>query len=179
MKQVLLVLFISLFSKVGTSQLTPNDIYYKRPIPGDSLLLVVDSMIVTTYQIYLDKDNNFRGYPNRPTKMKAFIKGYEKGDSVSLKSIKSKIEVQLSDLDYLTDNWEFGVLKPGNKSSSFIYSVDRPFSYNSKSSVSLDKEKILNVIKVGDFIVITGITCYHKSTFKLLDLQGIYYRVVE
>ena len=109
----MLVLFISLFSKVGISQLTPNDIYYKKTIPGDSLLLVIDSMIVTTYQVYLGKNNNFSGYPNYPnriTKMKAFIKGYEKGDSVSLKSIKSKIEVQLSDLNYLTDNWKFAVL---------------------------------------------------------------------
>ena len=179
MKHILLIIFISLFSKFGISQLTPNDIRYKRTIPGDSLLLAIDSMIVTTYQVYLDKNNNFRGYPNRPTKMKAFIKGFEKLDSVSLKSIKSKIEVELSDPSYLTDDWTFAVIKPGNKKESFFYTIGRPFSYDSKSSAPLTNENVLSAINVGDFIVIIGITAYHKSTFKLLDLAGVSYRVVD
>jgi hypothetical protein len=179
MKQILLVILTSLITKFGISQLTPNDIFYKRTIPGDSLLLVVDSMIVTTYQVYLDEYSNFRGYPNYPTKMKVFIKGYEKVDSVSLKAIKSKIEIQISDLNYLTDYWKFALLRPGDRHGSFIYSVERPMKDGYKSSVSLDNEKILNAIKVGDFIVVTGITCYHKTTSKLFDPVGVCYRVVE
>lgn len=47
------------------------------------------------------------------------------------------------------------------------------------NSVPLENQKILNAIKVGDYIVMTGITCYHKITSKLFDLEGICYRVVE
>lgn len=75
-------------------------------------MLSVDSMIVTKYQVYLGKYNYFTGYPNRPSKMKNFIKGYEKADSVSLRDIQSKIEVQISDQNYLTDSCTFALVKP-------------------------------------------------------------------
>ncbi len=102
------------------AQLTPTDTLYGRSIPGDSILTIVDSMIVTKYQVYISEFNRFSGYPNRPTSMRAYIKGFDFVDSVSLKHISDKIEVQLSNSSYLATDWVFAVLKPGNK-SKIIY----------------------------------------------------------
>jgi len=168
-KAIILFLPVLLLSKNGNAQLTPLDVEYKFSIPGDSILLVIDSMIVTKYQVYLGKFRSLRGGASRPSNMKAYIKGYELADSINISAIKDKIEIQISDPSYTADTWYLAILKPGNRRRSFI-------SDFIKKNYFADKAK-LDLIEPGDIIVISCVTAYSKAANKLYDLEASVYKI--